>query len=72
MARTCVTCRHFNFNPGCPGYSEYTPGYDCTISCGKQVWRIDVTEDYIDQVRAKFLMAGSCQYFEDATCSRSP
>ena len=72
LARTCVTCRHFIFYAGEPDYSEHTLGHDCEIICGRGVWKIDVQEDYTDTIRAKFLMAGSCQYFEDATCSRSP
>ncbi len=34
----CWSCKHFSFSCGDAGYSEYTPGYDAAMSCGKNVW----------------------------------
>lgn len=33
--RTCVFCKHFDFDPGSHGWSEYTPGDAAAMSCRK-------------------------------------
>jgi hypothetical protein len=39
--KLCYACKHFEFDPGEPGYSEYTPGSDAHMSCGKDHWCLD-------------------------------
>ena len=47
--RNCLWCEHFYFEPGHPGYSELTPGYDSCFGCNKHHWDngdIDSREDF--------------------------
>lgn len=38
LGTVCWSCKHFHFSSGGSGYSEYTPGYEATMSCSENVW----------------------------------
>lgn len=62
--RVCVLCEHFRYEEGDPGYSEYTPGSNASMGCGKGYWywRNYTAQDF----RTKLLSAERCADFEPA------
>jgi hypothetical protein len=38
LEKLCLWCSHFYLDTGSPGYSEYTPGSDFTMTCFKHHW----------------------------------
>lgn len=58
----CVNCHHFNFWPGDPGYSEFTPGSDMTISCAVGVWRADC-DTFEAEFRRLMRSSETCEKF---------
>lgn len=61
---TCLDCRYLNYRTGDPGYSEYTPGWDVSMSCNKAHWTYDAYNDELPQLRAKLYMARECKDFQ--------
>ena len=62
--RTCLFCKHFEFDPGSPHYSELTPGIDSEFICHKGRWSMsnwDNRSDFVDAI-AKGL---TCQDFKE-------
>jgi hypothetical protein len=62
--RICWSCRHIYFCPGEQGYSEWTPGSDFSLSCGKSFWEFDDIDDGLEQFREKLQSAERCAAFE--------
>lgn len=62
--RICWECRHISFSEGSPGYSEYTPGYEFSLSCNKDIWSFDQYSDGLKQFREKLQIAATCKKFE--------
>jgi len=60
----CWFCKHFTFSPSQPGYSEWTPGSDAAIYCGKSVWDMDLENETEDSFREKLSTAAVCPKFE--------
>lgn len=60
IPRVCATCQHFHFDAGSPHYSEWTPGSDCAIWCGKSHWSVDTTNETEQGYRRKQLTALTC------------
>lgn len=58
----CVNCRHFDFTPGSPGYSEWTPGDSMAIQCLKEHWYAKY-DTYQDQFREYMLSSKTCKDF---------
>lgn len=58
--KLCVLCSHFCIWPGSPGYSEYTPGSDMTIQCGKYHWEMKNHDDGTGQFRRYNQQAETC------------
>ena len=58
--RVCVVCKHFVFDPGCPDWSDVTPGDDWSMQCS--VW-VDKdgrrTDDQDAQSEVRFCIGGS-------------
>ena len=65
MARkTCVLCKHFHITTGERGYSEYTPGWDMSMSCSIGHWKFDsYSTDELD-FREMMASAEACGDFE--------
>lgn len=65
MEKLCVFCKHWRLSPGCPGYSEVTPGYDAEIGCDKDHWKEDSLNDFAneEEFRGAILRANSCKDF---------
>lgn len=64
MIRNCLFCKYFNIEPGSPGYSEWTPGWDMRMECNKGIWSLDEDADSAASFRAKMWNAKDCQHFE--------
>ena len=54
-----------SFSPGDSGYSEYTPGYDCTIYCEKHQWNFNTLDESTTSAREKFNTANKCEFYKD-------
>lgn len=72
MSRACYSCKHFDFTAGEPGYSEMTPGSDCSFDCGKSHWDYRIGDGFyllgprgkrLDpiSIREMFEMAETCR-----------
>jgi hypothetical protein len=61
----CWNCKHIYMQPAEPGYSEYTPGSDVSISCRKGHWDFDACETSEEKARELFRTANNCKDFED-------
>lgn len=67
--RTCICCEHLNFEPGSPGYSEYTPSADSKLECLRGVFYLTGRGDYdLQEVMRK---AEGCQKFSHRTEAKS-
>jgi len=63
-AVVCWSCKHFSFEGGSPGYSEYTPGYEGSMDCAKNVWSSDLSGLDEDGLRVRLTTAERCTKFE--------
>jgi hypothetical protein len=63
--RTCILCKHLKFLTGEASYSEYTPGYDAEMSCGKGHWEFDFMYNSENEYRLTLLSAVMCEDFEE-------
>lgn len=61
--RTCVSCKHWDFDPGEPHYLELTPGCSWSSSCLKGKWSVSGTRVSQSEYRAKLLTAQDCALF---------
>jgi hypothetical protein len=61
--RICWLCEHIYLSPGECGYSEYTPGSDMVLECGKQYWDFDTTGDGLAELKSKLMSAERCRDF---------
>ena len=61
--RLCWWCAHFQYDSGSPGYSEWTPGTDFRMECGKKVWEFKMFVDGQDAFAAKLSAAQWCKDF---------
>lgn len=61
--RICWSCRHVLFDTGEPGYSEYTPGSEMSLSCGRGYWEFHQYEDSLAVFREKLQSAERCADF---------
>lgn len=60
MKRLCIFCKHFEFNPGSPGYSEYTPGENMSMGCNMRVWEFDFGDDFHQCIQHAY----TCEKYE--------
>lgn len=61
MIKSCAICKNVCFSPSSPGWSEYTPGGDASVSC-RYVHLPDFDEpDFFVRLRE---IADICDYFE--------
>jgi len=63
--RCCILCKHFSFDEGSPGYSEYTPGTDWSMSCLKNHWSMSGSYISEEDYRKNILMAETCKDAEE-------
>lgn len=61
--KTCLFCKHFNFDMGSPGYSEYTPGTDAEFECRKDHWSMG-NYGGVEKFRENIETAKDCKDFE--------
>lgn len=61
--RVCWSCRHLVFLSGTGGYSEFTPGSDFALYCGKDYWRFENCSDTLREFRNKLQRAEQCATF---------
>jgi hypothetical protein len=64
-ARVCWSCLYCVIDPGCPGYSEYTPSSPMTIECTKRHWTTDDV-DSREGLRLALMKAETCTDFKAA------
>lgn len=60
LIQTCLFCKHFEFQPEYPGYSEWTPGSPLRMSCDRDHWALDGIVDF----RETMLTAQTCPDYE--------
>lgn len=62
---TCIMCKHWSFMSGSPGYSEYTPGTDWDMGCGKKIW--NTGDEYITETEFRSLInhAKTCDEYRE-------
>jgi len=67
LKKLCWHCKHCTFEDGCGGYSEYTPGWDASISC-KVIPSHSITLGNVSGAEFKKFIekAGGCEKFEMA------
>ena len=61
--RTCLCCEHFDYDPGSPGYSEVTPGWEGHSECLKGNWTSHKFDGPSDVWRA-MTQAPACPHFK--------
>lgn len=59
--KLCLFCKNFRLDPGDPGYSEYTPGWDFEMECRKGHWRFDQFKMNEEDYRKTLLKAIECK-----------
>ncbi len=63
--RLCWSCKHFSFDGGERGYSEYTPGDNASLDCAKNVFNTDLEDlGTSDDLRKLLMTAENCVKFE--------
>lgn len=63
--KLCWFCAHCYFSNGSPSYSEWTPGYDMSLGCNKNKWRVDNYETTVDEFRKMIHMAKNCEHYKE-------
>ena len=63
--KACWWCHYFSYSQSDPGYSEYTPGNDFGMSCGKKKWDFSSHTTTQDEFGAMLASAESCPDFKD-------
>ena len=63
--RLCWFCEHCYYSNGSPGYSEWTPGTDFSLECGKGYWDFDNFDDTLTEFREQIEAAMRCADFKD-------
>ena len=64
--RLCVFCKHFDITDGEPGYSEWTPGSDMRIGCGKYLWSVENMETGgPEKFRVEIKRAATCGEWQE-------
>lgn len=71
MPKSCVNCVWFVYTLGDRGYSEYTPGWDFSMSCGKNVWDFDSFETTEEEHCRNMLTANTCEHYELSALAES-
>lgn len=64
MGRNCWECDRLRMYSADPGYSEYTPGTELSLSCAKDHWRFNAYDTSEKQAREYFRTADRCPDFE--------
>lgn len=62
--RLCWSCKHFYFDGGDSGYSEYTPGYMGSMTCHKKKFDYRLEDMTQDTLRVTLMTAEECDKFE--------
>ena len=62
--RICIFCKHYNFVPATPDYSEVTLGSDAIEYCGKNKWETDFYNDTEEDRRTNLSMAKTCKKYK--------
>lgn len=63
--KVCILCKNFYFSDFCPGFSEYTPGWDASMECVKGKWGIGGLGRVTEEEFYKCMhMAEKCKHFE--------
>ena len=63
--KACWFCRHFDYMMADAGYSEYTPGHEFMMSCGKNRWTFDAFTTGQDEFGAMLSSANTCPDYEE-------
>lgn len=64
-AKICLFCKYFYLDPGHPGYSDITPGWDMVMQCSKGHWKFTQFETTTEEYRKMLLKADKCNHFEE-------
>lgn len=64
VEKLCLWCKYFYLTVGSPGYSEYTPGSDFSMDCGKSHWDYKGVSDSENHYRECLLAAQVCPDYE--------
>ncbi len=63
-SNNCIACKHWYFDSGSPGYSEYTPGSAVSTGCLKNYWVFKPYDDTEEDFRKKMQKANTCKDYE--------
>ena len=68
MKHNCFGCKHFKFVQSTPDWSEWTPGADASIRCGRDHFDGDPYLDDMTEHRfyQRIRQAEACHDFEEA------
>ena len=64
--KLCYACKHFHFDPGMPGYSEVTPGYEASMRCEKKVWSLTDMDAGGESLAEYLGKAETCEKYKPA------
>lgn len=71
--KSCAICRHIGYSAASPGYSEMTPGGECSWHCNKNHQEIPDAFDYGIDAFAEFIrVAEKCPDFEVVSLEPEP
>ena len=62
--RNCINCKKFDFDPGHPDWSEYTPGYGWEAKCIGGKWYMQGVSVDENDWRTTTRQAENCDEFE--------
>ena len=62
-AKLCWFCKHFYWSNAIPNYSEWTPGSDFEMSCGKGHWSFDAFKTSQQKFQQMIETAKTCSDF---------
>ena len=63
--KCCIFCKHWEFYPGHPDWSEVTPGDNWSSRCCKYVWRVGGYSITEEKFREILKTAEACEYYEE-------
>lgn len=62
---TCILCKHIEFDPGFPAYSEVTPGCSWSLGCKLGKWSMSGDDvESAEKYKEYLLMAEHCDDYK--------
>jgi len=60
----CLFCKQFYFDPGCPDWSDITPGEDAEMGCNLYHMHMTLSNENLESYRSKIQTAKTCKDYE--------